>query len=182
MYAYAFELYYKLEKAEDALPWALQAAQAGHLFGWHIVGDIYWDGKAVERNLSYALECFEKTASYGNDPYACRQAGDMYFRGLGAARDYARAVQYLEKKDEPYADDMLGICYLLGYGCEQNMARGRILLERSGNTKYKNYGLGMMYAEGLGVREDIGKGVEYLKAAGEYEPAKEALKNYKKSK
>lgn len=181
MYAYAFELYYKLEKAEDALPWALQAAQAGHLFGWHIVGDIYWDGKAVERNLSYALECFEKTASYGNDPYACRQAGDMYFRGLGAARDYARAVQYLEKKDEPYADDMLGICYLLGYGCEQNMARGRILLERSGNTKYKNYGLGMMYAEGLGVREDIGKGVEYLKAAGEYEPAKEALKNYKKS-
>ena len=181
MYAYAFELYYKLEKAEDALPWALQAAQAGHLFGWHIVGDIYWDGKAVERNLSYALECFEKTASYGNDPYACRQAGDMYFRGLGAARDYARAVQYLEKKDEPYADDMLGICYLLGYGCEQNMARGRILLERSGNTKYKNYGLGMMYAEGPGVREDIGKGVEYLKAAGEYEPAKEALKNYKKS-
>ena len=181
MYAYAFELYYKLDKAEEALPWALQAAQAGHLFGWHIVGDIYWDGKVVERNLAYALECFEKTARYGNDPYGCRQAGDMYFRGLGAAQDYARAVQYLEKKEEPYDDDMLGICYLLGYGCEQDMARGRILLERSRNTKYKNYGLGMMYAEGLGVREDIGKGVEYLKAAGEYEPAKEALKNYKKS-
>ncbi|MCI8417058.1 MAG: sel1 repeat family protein [Lachnospiraceae bacterium] len=181
MYAFAFELYYKQDKAQDALPWALRAAQKGHLFGWHIVGDIYWDGKVVERNLSYALECFEKTASYGNDPYACRQAGDMYFRGLGATQDYARAVQYLEQKEDAWDDDLLGICYLLGYGCEQDLARGRMLLERSNETKYKNYGLGMMYAEGLGVREDIGKGVEYLKAAGEYEPAREALKRYKKS-
>ena len=39
----------------------------------------------------------------------------------------------------------------------------------------------MMYAEGLGVRENIGKGVEYLKAAGTYPPAQEALKRYKKS-
>lgn len=181
MYALAFELYYKLDKAEEALPWALEAAQAGHLFGWHIVGDIYWDGKVVERNMAYALECFEKTASYGNDPYACRRAGDMYFRGLGTAQDYACAVQYLEKKEEPYDDDKLGLCYLLGYGCEQDVVRGRMLLERSGETVYRNYGLGMMYAEGLGVGENIEKGVEYLKAAGDYGPAKEALKNYKKS-
>lgn len=181
MYALAFELYYKLDKAEEALPWAIRAAQAGHLFGWHIVGDIYWDGKVVERNMAYALECFEKTASYGNDPYACRRAGDMYFRGLGTAQDYACAVQYLEKKEEPYDDDKLGLCYLLGYGCEQDVVRGRMLLERSGETVYRNYGLGMMYAEGLGVGENIEKGVEYLKAAGDYGPAKEALKNYKKS-
>ncbi len=180
MYAFAFELYYKLDKAEEALPWALRAAQAGHLLGWDIVGDIYWDGKVVERNFPYALECFEKTAGYGNDPYGCRRAGEMYFRGLGTDKDYARAVQYLEQKDEG-DDDLLGICYLLGYGCEQNPERGRALLERSRNTAFKNYGLGMMYVEGIGVREDIGKGVEYLKAAGSYEPAKEALKRYKKS-
>ena len=39
----------------------------------------------------------------------------------------------------------------------------------------------MMYSEGIGVRENIEKGVEYLKAAGNYEPAIEALKHYKKS-
>ncbi len=181
MYALAFELYYKQDRAEEALPWALQAAQAGHLFGWHIVGDIYWDGKVIERNLSYALECFEKTARYGNDPYACRQAGEMYFRGLGAAQDYARAVRYLEQKNDSYDDDMLGICYLLGYGCPQDVARGRMLLEKSRETIYRNYGLGMMYAEGLGVPEDIAKGVTYLKAAGNYKPAQEALTHYKKS-
>ena len=106
----------------------------------------------------------------------------MYFRGLGAPQDYARAVQYLEQKGEdPCNNDMLGICYLLGHGCEQDVNRGRMLLERSGSSIYKNYGLGMLYTQGLGVQENIEKGVEYLRAAGNYEPAREALKNYKKS-
>ena len=128
------------------------------------------------------LECFKKTAAYGNDAYACRNAGEMYFRGLGTAQDYARAVQYLEMdstKDKRC--DLLGICYLLGYGCQRNVERGKTLLLESKNTIFKNYGLGMMYTEGLGVPEDIQKGVEYLKAAGDYPPAKEALTHYKKS-
>lgn len=181
MYELAFEFIYHMDNQKEALPWALRAAQAGHLFGWHIVGDIYWDGVVVERNTAYALECYEKTAGYGNDPYGCRRAGEMYFRGVGTTQDYARAVQYLERKNEKEGDDMLGMCYLLGYGCRQNVARGRMLLEGSRNTVWKYYGLGMMYAEGIGVPENIEKGVEYLKAAGNYEPAKEALKNYKKS-
>ena len=97
--------------------------------------------------------------------------------------DYARAVQWLERNQEPeYAlNDLLGICYLLGYGCRQDPARGKALLEKSEKSCYKSYGLGMMYAEGIGVREDIEKGVEYLKEAGNYGPAIEALKHYKKS-
>ncbi len=39
----------------------------------------------------------------------------------------------------------------------------------------------MIYAEGIGVRENIEKGMEYLKAAGNYGLAVEALKHYKKS-
>ena len=106
----------------------------------------------------------------------------MYFRGLGTVQDYARAMQYLKMdrtKDERC--DLLGICYLLGYGCQQNVERGKALLLGSENTVLKNYGLGMMYAEGLGVREDISTGVEYLKIARDYPPAKEALTHYKKS-
>ena len=181
MYYYAFELFYELNQSAEALPWAQKAAEGGHLYGWHIVGDIYWEGKAVERNLSYALECFEKSAANGNDAYACRNAGEMYFRGLGAAQDYARALQYLERRGGKGNDDLMGICYLLGYGCQQNVERGKALLLESENTIFRNFGLGMMYTEGLGVPEDIQKGVEYLKDAGDYPPAKEALTHYKKS-
>ena len=183
MHAYANHLAYTEKNHKEALTWALKAAEAGHLWSWHIVGDIYWDGKAVKRDLAYALECYEKTAAYGNDSYACRQIGVMYFHGYGTAVDYARAIQYLERDREPeyYRYDLLGICYLLGYGCQQDSARGKALLEKSKNSIYKNYGLGMMYAEGIGVQENIEKGVEYLKAAIEYPPAKEALTHYKKS-
>lgn len=183
MYSLANELLFTLNQPEEALTWALRAAQGGYLYGWHLVGNIYWDGKVVQQDLPYALECYEKTASYGNDNYACRQAGRMYFLGLGTAVDYARAIQYLEQDHnrEYMHYDLLGICYLLGYGCQQDPARGRALLERSENSRYKSYGLGMMYAEGIGVQEDIEKGVEYLKAAGNYQPAVEALKNYKRS-
>lgn len=185
MYAYAKHLAYAKDDHKAALPWALKAAEAGHLWGWNVVGDIYWEGKAVERNLPYVIECYEKTASYGNDSYACRQLGRMYFHGWGTAVDYARAVQWLEKdtERESIQYDLLGICYLLGYGCQQDPARGKAFLERSQDSPYKNYGLGMMYAEGLGVREDIEQGVVYLKRAAwaNYEPAKEALTHYKKS-
>ena len=183
MYAYAHYLAYTEDNDKEALPWALKAAEAGHLWSWHIIGDIYWNGKAVERNLPYALECYEKTASYGNDSYACRQLGRLYFHGWGTETDYARAVQWLERDEESeYVKyDLLGICYLLGRGCQQNPARGKAFLEKSQDSPYKSYGLGMMYAEGIGVREDIEKGVEYLKAAGNYGPAIEALKHYRKS-
>ena len=185
MYELAYELCYKMEQTQEGLSLAMQAARLGHLKGWSIWGYAYYYGDGAEKDLSRALECFEKSAPYGEDPYSCGMAGAMYFLGQGAPQDYAKAVQYLEHcfvlggRDRD--TDMLGLCYLLGLGCRQDTARGRALLERSGNTKYKNYGLGMMFAEGLGVPEDIGKGVEYLRAAGAYEPAREALKNYKKS-
>ena len=182
MFYYAFELYYKQEKGEEALPWAEKAVAGGHLEGLQIVGDCHRYTTPDKQNLPYALECYERSAAYGNDSYSCRKAGEMYFQGLGTAQDYAKALQYLERDfTNDKRLDMMGVCYLLGQGCVQNVEKGRLLLERSENGTLKNYGLGMMCAEGLGVREDIGKGVEYLKAAGAYPPAQEALKRYKKS-
>ena len=44
-------------------------------------------------------------------------------------------------------------------------ARGKAYLEKSKDSPYKNHGLGMMYAEGLDIREDIEQGVVCLKRA-----------------
>lgn len=183
MYHYAAELEYKLHRPKEALPWALKAAEAGHLFGWHVVADVYTDGGEVELNYPYAIECLEKTASRGNDNYACGLLGMLYFRGLGTPQDYGRAVYYLERKQSDSYNDLLGLCCLLGYGCQQDVRRGKELLERGRDGYIRDYGLGMLYAEGLGVRENIGRGVEYLEKAASagYEPAKEALTHYKKS-
>lgn len=186
MYLLGVKLFDNYNQKEEGLVWARKAAEAGHLMAWSLLGDAYARGIVVERNDSYALKYYEKGAAGGRSVYSSYCAGEYYFCGVGTPVDYARAVQYLGESfalsDEPYKEaHMLGICYLLGYGCQQDMALGRTLLERSQNSRYRNYGLGLMYAEGLGVPQDIERGVEYLKAAGNYGPAEQALKNYKKS-
>ena len=77
---------------------------------------------------------------------------------------------------------MLGTCYLFGYGCEKNPVRARELFEEADYTsELIQYGLGLIYADGLGVKEDIKKGVEYLQKAKDYAPAQEALRRFKKT-
>lgn len=186
MYALGNKLFFNPEKKDEGFFWALRAARQGYVVAWDIVGDGYCLGDVVERNLPYALECYERSASCSDDPYAYGKAGEMYFLGLGTAQDYAKAVQYMQKAHELRGEEdtdtaKLGVCCLLGYGCEQDVERGKALLEQSDDVRYKSYGLGMMYAQGIGVSKDIARGVEYLQAAGDYEPARKELKNYKKS-
>lgn len=185
MYSYALYLYDEAGQKQAGLDLARQAAQRGQLNAWNIVGDAYFAGRVVPRDPAYALQCYQK-ATACNDAYAHVSVGALYFRGEGTAQDYAKAVQYLERAyalDEKHQSGaaMLGVCYLLGYGCRPDYGRAKALLERAQNSCYKNYGLGLLYAEGLGVPEDIAKGVEFLQAAGSYPPAQEALKRYKKS-
>lgn len=185
MYALATKLFFNPDKKDEGFFWARRAAQLGYILAWDIVGDGYCLGDVVERNLPYALECYEKSVAYGDDAYAYGRAGEMYFLGLGVPQDYTKAVEYMEKAyamrgEEDTDTAKLGVCCLLGYGCAQNVERGKKLLEQSDDIRYKSYGLGMMYAQGMGVPKDIAKGVEYLQAAGDYEPAKKELKHYKK--
>lgn len=187
MYDWAFELYFRLNRKEEGFAYVKRAAELGHLKGWGIVGYAYRFGETVEQDLSKALACFEKSAPYGRDSVSCNQLGEMYFLGRGVKQDYATAVQYLERCYAIIPENtnlgMLGVCCLLGWGCAQDPVRGRTLLTLPycSDSRYKFYGLGRMYAEGIGVPEDIEKGVRYLQKAGDYEPAREALKQYKKS-
>ena len=187
MFHWAFELYFHLGRKQEGLDYARRAAEQGHLKGWMILGHAYRYGNVAEQSFSKALACYEKSAAFGNDSYASSQLGELYFLGLGVKQDYATAVQYLEQSYALDSDNtnlgMLGVCCLLGWGCKQDSVRGRTLLTQMNcrDSQYKSYGLGRMYAEGIGVPEDIEKGVRYLRAAGDYEPAKEALKQYKKS-
>ena len=187
MFHWAFELYFHLGRKQEGLDYARRAAEQGHLKGWMILGHAYRYGNVAEQSFSKALACYEKSAAFGNDSYASSQLGELYFLGSGVKQDYATAVQYLEQSYALDSDNtnlgMLGVCCLLGWGCKQDSVRGRTLLTQMNcrDSQYKSYGLGRMYAEGIGVPEDIEKGVRYLQAAGDYEPAKEALKQYKKS-
>lgn len=144
---------------------------------------LYYEGKFIPQDRVKALECLEASASRSANG-AC-MAGVLYYSGEGGAQDYARAVQLLESarvRGADYGMDMLADCYLFGRGCQRDPSRAlQIFQAWKYNTDLKNYGLGIIYSEGLGVPEDIKTGVEYFQKAPNYPPAREALLKFKKN-
>ncbi|MCI8453889.1 MAG: sel1 repeat family protein [Lachnospiraceae bacterium] len=164
-----------------------KAAGKGQLSAWYHVGRAYQDGKGAVRDVRRAMECYEKGLADSGAIGCANRAGELYFKGEdGISQDYARAVQLFEHAHtngkNNWANDMLGLCYLMGWGCQKDAARARALLEE---VKYASdlryYGLGLIYADGLGVPADIKKGVEYFQKVEDYAPAKEALSRFKKT-
>ncbi len=101
------------------------------------------------------------------------------------AQDYAKAFQllsYAYNKGSKWGVFYLGKCYFYGLGTPQDYSRAlQFLDEVDWNYWEADYLQGMIYARGLGVAEDIPKGVAYLQKAGNHQEAKEELLHYKKT-
>jgi len=163
------------------------AAQQGQLSSWFYVGFAHEMGKVVEKDCVKALECYELGLQDPEEVGCANRAGQLYFLGKnGIPQDYVRAVQYFEQAQATgknnWCNDMLGCCLLFGWGCGKDYARAlRLFQEADCASDLLVYGLGTIYTEGLGVPQDIKKGVEYLQKAKNYAPAREALLHFKKT-
>ena len=63
----------------------------------------------------------------------------------------------------------LGLCYFLGYGCEENDDKAFYYISKSAKQDNDTaiYALGAMYYYGFGVKEDVDKAIENYKLAAE---------------
>ena len=163
------------------------AIKQGQLSSCYYIGYAYEQGKVVSKDCRKAMEYYELGLQDSRQIGCANRAGRLLFLGEdGVSQDYARAVQLFERArangDNTWGNDMLGNCYLFGWGCQKDPA---LALERFQEVDYtsdlKNYGLGVLYTEGLGVSQDIKKGVEYFQKAKDYAPAQEALRHFKKT-
>ena len=132
------------------------------------------------------MECYELGLRDPKQVGCANRSGRLLFLGQdGIPQDYARAVQLFEQaraNRSTWGNDMLGTCYLFGYGCQKDPQRAlQLFQEVDYSTNLLNYGLGTIYTEGLGVPEDIKKGVEYFQKCKNYTPAQEALLKFKKT-
>jgi len=172
-------------REREGLEWCEKAVKQGQLSACFYVGYTYELGKAGPKDVRHAMTCYEQGLQDPKLAGCANRAGRLYFLGKdGIPQDYARAVQLFElarSNKSTWGNDMLGLCYLQGWGCAKDYARAKALFEEADfTTDLKNYGLGLIYADGLGVPEDIKKGVEYLQKAKNYAPAQEALLRFKK--
>ena len=173
-------------RAQEALDLYFAAAKQGQLSSWYHIGKTFQDGKLVPKDCPQAMKCYELGLQDPEQVGCANRAGELLFLGQdGVPQDYARAVQLFEQArahKNTWGNDMLGICYLFGYGCQKDPVRALQLFQEVDYTSdLKKYGLGTIYTEGLGVTQDIKKGVEYFQKAPDYAPAQEALLKYKKT-
>jgi len=183
---YASRLLDKPGNEQQARELLEKAVAQGQLYSWVYLGWMYETGKGVGKDVPKALECYEAAMADPKDANGAYRAGTLYFYGQnGVPQDYARAVQLLERAHSLGSvtrNDLLGTCYLFGYGCPRDPARAlRLFQESKTSSDRLNYGLGVIYTEGLGTAQDIKKGVEYFQKAPNYAPAKEALLGFKKT-
>ena len=162
------------------------AAKQGQLSSWFYIGKTFQEGKLAPKDCVQAMKCYELGLQDPRQVGCANRAGELLFLGQdGIPQDYARAVQLFEQAHalkNTWGNDMLGTCYLFGYGCQKDTQRALMLFQAVDySTNLLNYGLGVIYTEGLGVPQDIKKGVEYFQKAPNYAPAQEALLKFKKT-
>ena len=173
-------------RAQEALNLYFAAAKQGQLSSWYYIGKAYQEGKLVPKDCVQAMKCYELGLQDPEQIGCANRAGELLFLGKdGIPQDYARAVQLFEQahgQKNTWGNDMLGTCYLFGYGCQRDPQRALMLFQEVDySSDLLNYGLGTIYTQGLGAPEDIKKGVEYLQKAKDYAPAQEALLKFKKN-
>ncbi len=170
-------------KPEEAMIWYKKAAEGGHPGAWTDVGLYYFDGTGVEKDEAYAVKCYEKDMST-NVLRTRNFLGKAYFFGRGVPQDYAKAFQLLSwayDRGSKWGVFYLGKCCFYGLGTPQDYGRAlKFLEEVNWNYWEADYLRGMIYGQGLGVAQDIPKGVAYLQKAGNHQEAKEELLHYKK--
>ena len=181
-YIYAKELQEKGRSAE-AFEWHKKAAENGETDSWYYVGLAYEEGKVTGQDYSRAAQCYERGLK---DGIGCHnRLGALCFDGKGVPKDEERAVKLLTwayEQGNKWGLVYLGKAYFYGRGVQKDYVRARQLL---GDVTWSNqdasYMLGVMYAQGLGVDQDIRKGVEHLQKAGDLKEARDELAKYKKN-
>lgn len=175
-------------RKEEALDWYKKAAEGGHPGAWYDVGRCYFNGEGVAQDDVYAVKCFQKELE--KDPIytgACNLLGKAYFFGRGVSLDYDKAYQYLftayDKQDSIWGVLYLAKCCFNGWGTPQDYRRAMEFMDKmTFQNPEADYMRGYICARGLGgMPENIKKGVEYLQKAGDFDKAKEELRNYKKT-
>lgn len=171
-------------KFEEAVYWWKKAYEGGQKSVCFRLGRAAMQGKGMEKNARLAEQYL--TDGLSEDDFGCyNRLGELYFTGGdGVPQNYVRAVELFEeaeRRGSNWANDMYAVAKIRGLGCTQDVTLAKQLLDKmSGDSELKNYAYGVIYAQGLGVPQDIKKGVSYLKKAPGLAWAREEMSKYKK--
>lgn len=149
------------------------------------LGRLYSYNGKLPLDLKRAIECFSRGIELSEDVTGCcNRLGEIYFYGgQDIEPDYNRAVELFlrVRADNSWSSDMLGTCYLKGWGIQQDYGAARKEFEVKPSSCLCSLGLGEIYAYGRGVKRDIKKAMEYWNRFPDHPRAIEYKSHFKKT-
>jgi TPR repeat protein len=136
---------------QKAVYWLQRAARAEQPYAQLMMGNLYAEGKGVDREPAHAVYWWKKSALAGN-PESQFNLGKACLDGQGVGKDATQAVHWLIKSAEQGNNDakyLLGKMYYEGYSVPEDKALGKDWLAQAaaqGHSAAINL---------LGVAEDI---------------------------
>lgn len=109
---------YKLKDYESALGLWMPLAAIGNASAQVLIGLMYKQGHAVERNIKEAAKWYSLASDQGHTTAKWRLAM-LYYHGSGLTQDYQKAADLYRSAAEfgdVYSQKMLGLMYSNGFG------------------------------------------------------------------
>ena len=152
-------------------------AEKGKPWAHCILGDRYYYGKFVEKNMDKAIYYYNLAAEQG-DPIAQGNLGRIYQNGEGVPVDYDKALHYYKLSAEGGSAEAytnIGFMYKKGYGVTQSFEKAfqyyKVAADKGDEVAQSN--VGNCYYYGDGVERDITLAIKYYTSSADqgYEKA-----------
>jgi TPR repeat protein/ubiquitin-protein ligase len=161
-----------------------QAAGAGDVQAQRSLGEFYFDGLGVQKDLSKAAMWWSKAAEY-DDTEAQLGVGICHYYGQGVRQDRVKGAEWFRKaaeKGHMNAQFRLGMCYQAGDGVDKDPVEAfKWWLKAAELGHIAAQGkLGISHMRGVGVTRDTLKAAQWLSKATisvQEKEAQDALRN-----
>ncbi len=152
--------------------WVIKAARLGNVNAQHCLGDWYanWDDMeniTLPRDYVESFKWHKKAAEQG-DELSQYRLGEMYYKGLGVAQNYAEALKVFRKFADRRSDAKfyIGMMYRNGEGVEQNYGEAIKWLQKAAQLwSDAAYELGVMYEKGIGIHKNLAEAIDWYRKA-----------------
>jgi TPR repeat protein len=141
-----------------------QAMAQNHAQAWNNWAFLYATAHGVELDISKALKGYQQAVALG-EAQAMSNLGNWYYEGAYVEQDYALALDYFkqaEKAGIPNDAQMAEIYYQ-----KQDYANLLRYLKRDTTNQFAAIYYGILYEEGLGVKQSLPKAIRYYEQANE---------------